>query len=154
MVYSDGTMSTSLLLRIASVISVLFATVVVGMATPAFADSPSTWNAGPSRTPLENLVFFGGAVVGLIVLITLFALLTSRNNFRPEPPEPGTDLENPDFCALAEAYGALGETVTDTEAFPDALDRALTAGRPALLDLRVDPEAIAPGLTLSALRRR
>ena len=65
-----------------------------------------------------------------------------------------TDLENPDFCALAEAYGALGETVTDTEAFPDALDRALTAGRPALLDLRVDPEAIAPGLTLSALRRR
>ena len=77
-------------------LSVLFATVVVGMATPAFADSPSTWNAGPSRTPLENLVFFGGAVVGLIVLITLFALLTSRNNFRPEPPEPGTDLENPD----------------------------------------------------------
>jgi thiamine pyrophosphate-dependent acetolactate synthase large subunit-like protein len=60
----------------------------------------------------------------------------------------------PDFCALAEAYGAAGEAVTDTEAFGDALDRALKAGRPALLELRVDLEAIAPGLELSALRRR
>ena len=64
-----------------------------------------------------------------------------------------TDLENPDFAALAGAYGAAGEAVTDTEAFPAVFERALKAGRPALLDLHVDPEAIAPGLTLSALRR-
>ena len=74
-------------------LSVLFATVVVGMGAPAFADSPSTWNPGPSRTPLENLVFFGGAVVGLFVLITLFSLLISRNNFVPDPPEPGSDVQ-------------------------------------------------------------
>jgi acetolactate synthase I/II/III large subunit len=66
----------------------------------------------------------------------------------------GTELQNPDFPALAEAYGAAGEAVADAEAFPAALDRALAAGRPALLDLRVDPEAIAPGLTVSALRRQ
>src|SRR5215213_6209477 len=65
----------------------------------------------------------------------------------------GTDLQNPDFRALAEAYGAAAETVSDTEAFPAAFERALAAGRPALLDLRVDPDAIAPGLQLSALRR-
>ena len=64
-----------------------------------------------------------------------------------------TDLENPDFAALAEAYGAAGEAVTDTESFPEAFERALKAGRPALLDLHVDPDAIAPGLSLSALRR-
>jgi acetolactate synthase I/II/III large subunit len=64
-----------------------------------------------------------------------------------------TDLDNPDFPALAEAYGAAGEAVTDTEAFPEAFERALAAGRPALLDLHVDPEAIAPGLSLAALRR-
>ena len=66
----------------------------------------------------------------------------------------GTELENPDFAALARAYGAAGEAVTEAEAFPAALERALEAGRPALLDLHVDPESIAPGLTLSALRRR
>ena len=65
-----------------------------------------------------------------------------------------TGLRNPDFAALAEAYGAAGETVTSTADVPAALDRALGAGRPAVLALKVDPEAIAPGLTLSALRRR
>ncbi|HEV2895459.1 MAG TPA: thiamine pyrophosphate-dependent enzyme [Actinomycetota bacterium] len=65
-----------------------------------------------------------------------------------------TDLQNPDFAALAEAYGAAGETVADTGDFPAALDRALEAGRPAVLALKVDPESIAPGLTLGALRRR
>jgi acetolactate synthase-1/2/3 large subunit len=64
-----------------------------------------------------------------------------------------TDLDNPDFPALAEAYGAAGEAVTDTEAFPEAFERSLAAGRPALLDLHVDPDAIAPGLSLQALRR-
>jgi acetolactate synthase I/II/III large subunit len=64
-----------------------------------------------------------------------------------------TDLVNPDFVALAQAYGAHGELVEATEAFPDALERALGAGRPALLELRVDQEAISPATTLSALRR-
>jgi len=66
----------------------------------------------------------------------------------------GTELQNPDFAALARAYGAAGEPVADTAAFPAAFERALAAGRPALLDLRVDPGTIAPGLELSTLRRR
>ena len=65
-----------------------------------------------------------------------------------------TELRNPDFAALAEAHGAFGEVVAETEAFPAAFERALAAGRPALLHLRVDPEVIAPGLHLAALRRR
>jgi hypothetical protein len=77
-------------------VSVLIASVVVGIASPAFADSPSTWNAGPSRTLLENIIFFGGSVVGLFLLITLFALLTARNNFVPEPPEPGSEVAHSD----------------------------------------------------------
>jgi acetolactate synthase I/II/III large subunit len=64
----------------------------------------------------------------------------------------GTDLVNPDFAALARAFGAHGENVVRTEEFPDALERALAAGRPALLALRIDPEAITPRTTLSALR--
>jgi len=63
-----------------------------------------------------------------------------------------TDLVNPDFAALARAYGAHGEVVETTEAFPDAFERALAAGRPALLELRVDAEAMSPTVTLSALR--
>src|SRR4051794_20847180 len=64
----------------------------------------------------------------------------------------GTDLVNPDFAALARSYGAFGDTVERTEDFGDALDRALADSRPALLSLRVDPEAITPRATLSAIR--
>jgi acetolactate synthase I/II/III large subunit len=64
----------------------------------------------------------------------------------------GTALENPDFVRLGEAYGAYAESVDRSEDFADAFERALAAGRPALLELRVDPEAITPRATLSAIR--
>ena len=64
----------------------------------------------------------------------------------------GTDLANPDFAAYARAFGAYGETVTETSAFPDAFERALGAGTSALLELRIDAEAINPRTTLSAIR--
>jgi len=64
----------------------------------------------------------------------------------------GTDLVNPDFAAYARAFGAHGETVTETSQFPDAIERALTAGRPALLELKIDAEGINPRTTLTQLR--
>jgi acetolactate synthase-1/2/3 large subunit len=64
----------------------------------------------------------------------------------------GTELTNPDFAAYARAFGAHGETVTETAQFADALERALAAGRPALLELQIDPEAINPRTTLSKIR--
>jgi acetolactate synthase-1/2/3 large subunit len=64
----------------------------------------------------------------------------------------GTDLRNPDFAAYAKAFGAYGEIVERTEDFADALERALESGLPALLELRIDPEAITPRATLSEIR--
>lgn len=66
----------------------------------------------------------------------------------------GTDLENPDFVALAQAYGAYGERVERTEDFEAAFERALASGRPAVLELPVDPERISPRVKLSELGRR
>ncbi len=64
----------------------------------------------------------------------------------------GTDLVNPDFAALARAYGAFGEIVERTEDFPAAFARASASGKPAVLELRVDPEALTPGRSLSDIR--
>ena len=64
----------------------------------------------------------------------------------------GTSLENPDFPALAQAYGGHGERVERTEEFEAAFERALAFGKPALLELPVDPERISPRITLSELR--
>ncbi len=64
----------------------------------------------------------------------------------------GSDLHNPDFAALARAYGALGETVARTEEFAPAFDRALASGRPALLHVKLDPQALTMNASLDALR--
>jgi len=63
-----------------------------------------------------------------------------------------TDLANPDFQLLAQAYGAHGELVERTEDFPAAFERARASGKPAIIELKVDPEAITPTATLSGLR--
>jgi len=55
-----------------------------------------------------------------------------------------TQLVNPDFVALARSYGAYAERIEATERFPDAYRRARAARRPALLELRVDPEQLTP----------
>jgi len=63
-----------------------------------------------------------------------------------------TDLTNPDFAALARAYGGWAETVETTEAFAPALARALEQPGVALLHLKTDIERISPTLTVSGLR--
>jgi acetolactate synthase I/II/III large subunit len=64
----------------------------------------------------------------------------------------GTDLRNPDFVAYARAFGAHGALVERSEDFPAALDEALGCGRPAVIELRVDPQAITPRQTLDEIR--
>ena len=64
----------------------------------------------------------------------------------------GTELHNPDFAAYARSFGAYGEIVTTTEEFAPAFDRARKAGRAALLELRLDPEALTPRQSLSQIR--
>ena len=64
----------------------------------------------------------------------------------------GTALRNPDFAALARAYGAFGARVETTEQFLPAFAEAVASGRPALLHLLLDPDAITPRATLAGLR--
>ncbi|MCC5993262.1 MAG: thiamine pyrophosphate-binding protein [Rhodobacteraceae bacterium] len=64
----------------------------------------------------------------------------------------GTELFNPDYAALARAYGGHGERVTRTEEFLPALKRAQQAGVPALIELVLDPDALSPGLTVDGAR--
>ncbi len=64
----------------------------------------------------------------------------------------GTDLRNPDFAAYARAFGGFGVSVDRTEAFPDAFGAALAAKAPAIIHVKLDPEAVTPATTLGAIR--
>lgn len=66
----------------------------------------------------------------------------------------GTELRNPDFAAYARAFGGHGETVERTADFAPAFERAVAAGKPAIIHVKVDPEALTSRITLSKLREQ
>jgi len=65
-----------------------------------------------------------------------------------------TDLRNPDFAAYARAFGGFGVSVERTADFPAAFKAAQASGKPAIVRLAIDPEAITPGMTLAKIRAK
>jgi acetolactate synthase I/II/III large subunit len=64
----------------------------------------------------------------------------------------GTQLRNPDFAAYARAFGGFGVSVERTADFPAAFQAAEKSGQPAIIHLKIDPEAITPTATLAGIR--
>ncbi|HEY0623131.1 thiamine pyrophosphate-binding protein [Sphingomonas sp.] len=90
----------------------------------------------------------------LVLVIDNRAYGTIRMHQEREFPArlSGTMLHNPDFAALARAYGCWAETVERTAEFAPALDRALGQTGVRLLHLKTDVEFITPGTTITAIR--
>jgi acetolactate synthase I/II/III large subunit len=65
-----------------------------------------------------------------------------------------TELRNPDFPAYARAFGGFGVAVERTEDFPAAFKAAQASGKPAIIRLAIDPEAITPATTLTKIRAK
>jgi acetolactate synthase-1/2/3 large subunit len=65
-----------------------------------------------------------------------------------------TTLRNPDFAAYAKAFGGVGVTVEKTADFADAFRAAQQSGKPAIIHVKVAPEAITPSTTLDAIRKQ
>ena len=89
----------------------------------------------------------------VILVVNNNAYGTIRMHQEREHPGRGMacDLTNPNFAAWAESFGAFGEVVEKTEDFRPAFERALKAGRIAVLELRLDLEVISTRTTLSAV---
>ena len=66
--------------------------------------------------------------------------------------QSATTLRNPDFAAYARAFGGFGATVERTADFAAAFTEARASGLPSILHLKIDPEAILPGTTLTKIR--
>jgi acetolactate synthase-1/2/3 large subunit len=101
---------------------------------------------------LATAVQYDAAIVVLVVNNGMYGTIRMHQERHYPGRVSGTDLVNPDFADLARAYGAHGAVVERTEDFPAAFDEALACGRPALVELRVDPEALTPRQSLSEIR--
>jgi len=103
---------------------------------------------------LATAVQYGANIVALVVNNAMYGTIRMHQEREYPGRVYGTELVNPDFAAYARAFGAHGETVESTEQFAPAFERALAAGTPALIELRIDPDAITPSTTLSAVRAK
>jgi acetolactate synthase-1/2/3 large subunit len=103
---------------------------------------------------LATAVQYGANVIFIVVNNGMFGTIRMHQERHYPGRVSGTALTNPDFAALAMAYGMHGEVVDKTSAFAAAFERAASAGRPALIEIRVDPEAITSRMSLTAIREQ
>jgi len=101
---------------------------------------------------IATAVQYGAAFIALVVNNGKYGTIRMHQEREYPGRVYGTELKNPDFAAYARAFGGHGETVERTEDFAPAFERAWSSGKPALIELRIDPEAITPSATLSGLR--
>jgi acetolactate synthase-1/2/3 large subunit len=99
-------------------------------------------------------VQYGANILVIVVNNGMYGTIRMHQEREYPGRESGTALVNPDFAALARAYGAFGETVARTEDFARTFEAALAAGTPAIIEVKLDPEAITTISSLSEIRRQ
>jgi acetolactate synthase-1/2/3 large subunit len=103
---------------------------------------------------LATAVQYGLAIVTIIANNGMYGTIRMHQEREYPRRVVGTTLINPDFAAYARSFGAEGYTVEATADFAPALKSALQSNRPAVIELKLDPEAISPRQTLTAIRDR
>ncbi|UKJ76549.1 thiamine pyrophosphate-binding protein [Azospirillum brasilense] len=103
---------------------------------------------------LATAAQYGAAIVVLLVNNGMFGTIRMHQEREYPGRVSGTDLTNPDFVTLAQSFGAHAERITETGDFMPAFERAMAAGRLALLELVIDPDAISPTHTVTGLREQ
>jgi acetolactate synthase-1/2/3 large subunit len=103
---------------------------------------------------IATAVQYGASFVAVVVNNGLYGTIRMHQEREYPGRVYGTELRNPDFAAYARAFGGHGETVERTADFAPAFERAVASGKPALIELKIDPDAITPATTLSAIREK
>jgi len=106
---------------------------------------------------LATAVQYGAGVIFLVFNNGMFGTIRMHQEREYPGRVSGTQLKNPDFAALARAYGGEGEIVDATADFAPALARAVeftsTQKLPFVIELRYDGNLITPGATLETIRK-
>ena len=106
---------------------------------------------------LATAVQYGAGLIIIVFNNSMFGTIRMHQEKTYPGRVSGTTLHNPDFAALARAYGGHGEVVERTLDFAPALARALEHANgkklPALIELRYDGNLVTPNATLEAMRK-
>ncbi|MBX6323259.1 MAG: thiamine pyrophosphate-binding protein [Rhodospirillaceae bacterium] len=95
---------------------------------------------------------YGVAPIVLVVNNGMYGTIRMHQEREYPGRVSGSELRNPDFAALARAYGAFGAVVERTADFAPAFEAAVASGTAAVIELKVDPEAVTVRQSLSEIR--
>jgi acetolactate synthase-1/2/3 large subunit len=94
------------------------------------------------------------AIVAIVVDNGMYGTIRMHQERHHPGRVVATTLKNPDFAAYARAFGGFGATVEKTADFAAAFKDAQQSGKPAIIHLKVDAQAITPATTLDAIRQQ
>jgi acetolactate synthase-1/2/3 large subunit len=103
---------------------------------------------------LATAMQYGANIIIIVVNNGIYATIRMHQERDYPGRVVGTDMVNPDFCALARAYGAHAELVTSTKKFAPAFKRARSANSPALIEILMDADILTPTTTIESLRNK
>ena len=115
----------------------------------AFAGDGCFRRAGQELAPA---VQYNAAIIVVIVNNGMYGTIRMHQEKHYPGRVHGTELVNPHFAAYARSFGAAGEIVEETAQFAPAFERCVASGKPAVIEIRIDPQAITPNTTLDAIR--
>ncbi len=101
---------------------------------------------------LATAVQYDAPVIILVVNNGIYGTIRMHQEKNYPGRVIGTDIVNPHFAAFARSFGAVGEIVEDSAQFGAAFEKCVASGKPAVIELRTDPQAITPNTTLDAIR--
>lgn len=124
-----------------------------------YLDRPIVCIAGDGDFLMNGQEFATAVQYNLpIIIVVVDNGLYGTIRMHQERDYPGrvvaTELKNPDFAAYAKAFGGHGAFVDKTADFPAAYAAAVKSGKPAVIHLKVDPQAITPAMTIDAIREK
>ncbi len=103
---------------------------------------------------LATAMQYGANIIVIIVNNGIYGTIRMHQERDYPGRVVGTDMVNPDFCALAKAYGGHAELVTNTGEFAPAFERAKSANSPALIEIQLDPDVLTPTMSIESLRAK
>ena len=95
---------------------------------------------------LATALQFGAVFTVVVIDNGLLGTIRMHQEVKFPGRVSGTEIQNPDFVALAESFGAYAERADSVEIFQAALERCLASRKPSLIHLPVDPRVLAPGM--------
>ncbi|MBX9700338.1 MAG: thiamine pyrophosphate-binding protein [Acetobacteraceae bacterium] len=112
-------------------------------------------DGGMLMTGQEIATAFQNGAAGPVVLVFnngMYGTIRMHQERHYPGRVSGTDLTNPDFARFIESFGGHGEVVERTEELVPAVQRALASGRPAVVEVRTNPEQVTNRATIADLR--